>query len=297
MRAPIFHCFRLLCSIFRVGRFALPILCLVATSLHASENPLNIELVSEVTSIQPGKPFHVALHLQHPEGYHSYWKFTGIVGVPTSIEWRLPNGWKADPINWPAPERVLMFDIKAQGFHGDVVLPILITPPQDAAAVGQRVTLEGKASWMCCGRSCHPGFKELSLELPVSAEAPQTDTHWKTEISKSLANVPKPSSDWTTEAKMKDKQIELKIQPITDKAKQQLAAIKDVTFFTEDGLVDPNQPEALVKDGSGITLLQTISEYAPKVLPERFTGILQTPQCWLPDGVAKSITISPKLTP
>jgi len=280
----------------RAGSFALPILWLAATSLTASENPLNIELVSEVTSIQPGKPFHVALHLQHPEGYHSYWKFTGIVGVPTSIEWRLPNGWKADPINWPAPERVLMFDIKAQGFHGDVVLPILITPPQDAA-LGQRVTLEGKASWMCCGRSCHPGFKELRLELPVTTEAPQTDAPWKTEISKSLANVPQPSSDWTTEAKVIGKQIELKIQPTTDKAKQQLAAIKAVTFFTEDGLVDPNQPETLVKDGSGITLLQTMSEYAPKVLPERFMGILQSPQGWLPDGVAKSITISPKLTP
>src|SRR6187551_155684 len=49
--------------------------------------PLSIELVSEVTSIQPGTPFYVGLHLKHQEHYHTYWKFPGIVGVPTDMAW------------------------------------------------------------------------------------------------------------------------------------------------------------------------------------------------------------------
>ena len=51
----------------------------------AMENPLRIDLVSSTTSIQPGTPFRVGLHLQHPRGYHTYWKFPGIVGVPLNI--------------------------------------------------------------------------------------------------------------------------------------------------------------------------------------------------------------------
>jgi DsbC/DsbD-like thiol-disulfide interchange protein len=147
-------------------------------SFAASDNPLQIELVSSVTSIQPGTPFRVGLHLQHPEGYHTYWKYPGIVGVPTNMAWQLPEGWKAEPIEWPAPERVFMFQIKAQGFHGDEVLPIRLTPPSNLKD-GSKVTLKGKATWMCCGRDCNPGFRDMSLELPVSAEAPKADERWE----------------------------------------------------------------------------------------------------------------------
>ncbi len=281
---------------FNVGRSALMLLLFLASPLYAGENPLKIELVSEVTSIQPGTPFHAALHLQHPPGYHTYWKFTGIVGIPTGIVWRLPSGWKADAIDWPAPERVFMFDIKAQGFHGEVFLPMLITPPKDLT-IGQKVKLEGKASWMCCGRDCNPGFKELTLELPVTAEAPQADAHWSQQISHSLANVAKPSADWACSAKKQGKQMELIIQPLTEKAKEQFKSIKDITFFTEDGLIDPNEPSSLTKTERDFTLLQTLSEYAPKPFPKELQGILQTPQGWLPEGAPKSIRISVPLLP
>src|SRR5262245_53837871 len=73
--------------------------------LPGADNPLKIELVSEVTSIVPGKPFYVGLHLQHQPGDHTYWRFPGIVGVPTGIKWELPEGFKAGPIEWPEPQR------------------------------------------------------------------------------------------------------------------------------------------------------------------------------------------------
>ena len=263
--------------------------------VSAADNPLRIALVSEVTSIQPGQPFHVGLHLQHPRGYHTYWKFTGIVGVPTSIEWKLPKGWKADEIEWPEPERVFMYEIKAQGFHEEKLLPIRITPPKNLQA-GQAVKLEGKATWMCCGRDCNPGFKDLSIELPVSAEIAPHNNHWSKQFAQSLASVPRPCADWTCAAQRKGEQIVLHIKPSTDAAKQQFSKIKDLTFFTDDGLVDPNKPESLTKTDNEIVLTQTISEYAPKPLPDKVTGILQSPQGWLADGKPKSITISVPLT-
>src|SRR5215212_269957 len=109
---------------------------------HSSfAEPLSIELISEVTSIQPGTSFYVGLHLKHQEHYHTYWKFPGIVGVPTDMAWKLPPGWKAGPIEWPAPERVMMFQIKAQGYHGEVLLPMKVTPPNDLQS-GAKITLE-----------------------------------------------------------------------------------------------------------------------------------------------------------
>ena len=257
----------------------------------AAENPLSIELVSEVTSIQPGKPFYVGLHLEHPRGYHTYWKYTGIVGIPTAMEWRLPKGWKAEPIEWPEPERVFMFQIKAQGLHGEKLLPIRITPPRHLQP-GKVVKLEGKSRWMCCGRDCNPGFKEVSIELPVSDGEAVRDGRWAKMFDESRASVAKESSDWEVAATHKGGEIVLRIKPVTAEAKVHFSSVKSVTFFTEDGLIDPNKPESLSRGEGEIVLTQTVSEYFHKPLPKRVVGILQTPEGWLQSGKPKSIHIA-----
>jgi thiol:disulfide interchange protein DsbD len=260
----------------------------------AAENPLRVKLVSESTSIQPGKPFYVGLHLQHPPGYHTYWKFPGIVGIPTGITWNLPEGWKAGDIEWPEPERVLMFQIKAQGFHGEKLLPIRITPPGNLRP-GATARLEGKARWMCCGRECNPGFQDLSIDLPISAEATPEDRRWSPIFAESLAAVAQTSPEWTTETARTGGEITLRVKPASAQAKLHLPRIKEVTFFTEDGVIDPNKPGFVTNDGGEIVITQTISEYAPKPLPGQIAGILQTPQGWLPDGMPKSIRIATPL--
>ena len=207
------------------------------------------------------------------------------------MKWNLPKGWKAGAIEWPEPERVMMFQIQAQGFHGEKLLPIQITPPGNLQP-GQTVKLEGTASWMCCGRDCNPGFKDLSIELPVSNEPTAPDRKWSERFTESFASIAKASDDWVIEAERKKGEVVLRIKPATDVARLQLRAIKDVTFFTEDGLIDPNKPESLRKNEREMTLTQTISEFAPKPMPRQVLGILQTPQGWLGGGKPKSIRVA-----
>jgi len=285
-RTPLRH------SSFVIRHFSslIALCCACAYSISAADNPLKINLVSEVTSIAPGKPFYVGLHLQHPRGYHTYWKFPGIVGVPTGLEWNLPAGWSAEKIEWPAPERVMMFQIKAQGFHGENLLPVKITPLKNLAA-GTTVTLQGKASWMCCGRECNPGFKDLSLTLPVSAEEPVQDKKMKSLFAEARSLIAAPLQDWTVEASRKESSVILQIKPQTDGARKQLARIREVSFFTEDGLTDPNKCETFTKDAEGITLSIAISEHAPKPLPKKCIGIIQTPQGWLAGGSPNSMSL------
>jgi DsbC/DsbD-like thiol-disulfide interchange protein len=178
------------------------------SSVHAA--PLSIELVSEVTSIQPGTPFYVGLHLKHQEHYHTYWKFPGIVGVPTDMAWKLPAGWKAGPIEWPAPERVMMFQIKAQGYHGEVLLPMKITPPKELA-VGGKVTLQGKATWMCCGLDCNPGFADLSISLPVETTPRPPDAQWEGLFTKARAGRPMPLKGFEATATRTGEQVTLRL--------------------------------------------------------------------------------------
>ena len=267
----------------------------IGSFLRAEENPLKIDLISSVTSVQPGVPFRVGLHLQHPRGYHTYWKFPGIVGVPTNIDWKLPSGWKASPIEWPAPERVFMFQIKAQGFEEEVVLPIVLTPPKKLD-VGGTVELKGKATWMACARTCHPGFKDLSLSLPVSAQSPAVDRKWAELFQAAAAAVATPCDQWKVTASTDGKELVMVVSPQSAEAAKQLRRIKSITFFTDDGIIDPNKPENLKVADDSLTLTQTISEYAPKPLPKRLHGILQCAKGWLADGQIKNFTVDVPLS-
>jgi len=266
----------------RLCALAALVFCISAFSALADENPLHIELVSGVTAIRPGQPFDVALHLQHPAGYHTYWKFPGIVGVPTGIEWNLPKGFTADPIEWPAPQRVMMFTVIAQGFEGECVLPIRIHPPADLAPGGQ-IELKGKASWMCCGNDCNPGFKDLAISLPVARDGGPLEP-WAGRIAAARLAQAAPLQGWKAIATREKDYVTLRLSPISAAAVRQLAQLKQVRFFTEDGLTDPNQGETCKKDAQGFTLRLAISEHAPQPPPQDLIGIVSAPSGFLPDG-------------
>jgi thiol:disulfide interchange protein DsbD len=238
--------------------------------------PLSIELVSEVTSVQPGTPFYVGLHLKHQEHYHTYWKLPGIVGVPTNMEWKLPPGWKADSIEWPAPERVMMFRIKAQGYHGEVLLPIKLTPPPDLAP-GTNVTLEGKATWMCCGLDCNPGFTDLSITLPVAEFPRPANATNEALFQKARANMPQALAGYDAKASREGDRVTLRVTPKEGIAP--LAADMSGIFFTEDGYINADSPQVFRKDGESLVVELGVSTYFTDPAPADLRGIL-----WLKDG-------------
>ena len=101
---------------------------LALASAEQETQGADLKFVAAVSAIQPGVPFTVALHIRHEEGFHTYWKAPGIVGLPTMIEWKLPPGFSAGPIEWPSPELVDMASHPAHGYHRDVLLLTKKTP-------------------------------------------------------------------------------------------------------------------------------------------------------------------------
>ncbi|MBX7208785.1 MAG: hypothetical protein K1X78_10765 [Verrucomicrobiaceae bacterium] len=271
-------------------------LLLAAQHCHA-DTPLEVTLVSEVTSIQPGRPFYAGLHLHHGPAYHSYWKYPGIVGVPTGVTWKLPRGFEAGEIEWPEPEPVLMFKIKAQGFERDVVLPVKITPPANLKP-GEVVKLEGKASWMSCARTCHPGFTDISLSLPVSNDAPAFDEKWRPAFEKERSLAARPSDAWQTAATESGMTVVLTVTPVRSGARKFTAdQTQKIIFFTEDGWIDSDKPQVirLNADGSIAITLTRSDIYLGKEPPRTLAGLLQSRDGWLNDGKLASLSISPTI--
>jgi thiol:disulfide interchange protein DsbD len=112
---------------------------------------------------------HVAwlgVRMVHRAGWHTYWKNPGDSGMPTTIEWQLPEGWSANPIDWPAPTRLQAGPLASYGYTGTLVLPVMLFAPRDWAA-GSPAHFAANVSWLACAEVCIPEHAHLELDLPA----------------------------------------------------------------------------------------------------------------------------------
>lgn len=158
-----------------------------AQSVVTTDN-VRAELVSEMATVKPGEPFWVALRQTIRPKWHTYWKNPGDSGLPTEIRWTLPDGVKADPIVWPAPELFNIGGIINYGFHDDVLLLVKITPPANLA--GPTLPLAAEAEWLVCEDVCIPEQGKFALDLPVGPASKPADGGTRALFDKARRSVP-----------------------------------------------------------------------------------------------------------
>lgn len=128
------------------------------------------ELLSDVSAIQPGKPFWLGVRLSIDPGWHVYWKNPGDSGIPTRVRFTLPDGFTADAMQFPTPSRfVLPGDIVIFGYENSVMLLTKVTPPQNLPA-GFQGQFQAAVDWLVCSDVCIPGKAGVSLSLGSSAQ-------------------------------------------------------------------------------------------------------------------------------
>lgn len=142
------------------------LLALCCTAL-ADKVQSTVTWIPEVTSVAPGNPFTVALALEHPEAWHSYYLQSGGVELPPSIVWKFPEGAKAGAIQWPVPEVKEGFSGKSFVYSGRPVFLVEITPPSTLVE-GDTFTFSATANWQICANSCIDEEASFSINLPVS---------------------------------------------------------------------------------------------------------------------------------
>lgn len=157
------------------------------------------ELVTEVVSIRPGEAFAVALRIRLDPGWHTYWQNPGDAGQPASMEWTLPNGFRAGEFQWPYPSVVEASSVVSYGYHDEVLLLTEVTPPQFMTAE-ENVTLRGRARWLVCSNICLPATAELDARLPVRIDPPRPHEDWSLAFSEVRKLLPVNSDEWTVDA-------------------------------------------------------------------------------------------------
>ena len=157
-----------------------------------AESATQVELWSDSSTTRPGSTITAAIRIQVADGWHIYWRNPGDeVGLKTRVEWTIPPGITAGPIQWPAPEKTTEKEFDTLTYSGSVMLlvPIEISTNQTSGPW----TLKAKVKWLECQEECVPGsaWVETSISVGSTVEA---STH-AADIQAARQRVPRPVAD------------------------------------------------------------------------------------------------------
>lgn len=273
-------------------RFLVCLLIGLGALATAAQAQVKASLVAADTSIQPGKAITVALRLEHQPHWHTYWLNPG-TGLATALNWKLPAGWTASDIRWPAPK--LLKDrtggIIGNGYEDDLLLPVTLTPPANLTP-GETITLNVHAEWLMCEDVCMPGEAELSLNLPVSAGPASPDATFGPRLNAVVAGLPRALDPWKVSASKTGDKITLVVTPVGPAAHKPA----QLHFFADDNLVAYDKPQTVKEDGQGgYVLTLAVSPDLPADTAQ-LAGVLISNNGWLTDGALRGLRVDVPFT-
>ena len=149
---------------------------------------VEVELVADRDSVRAGEPFKIGLKIRHDPHWHTYWRNPGDSGLPTIFELKMPEGFKAGPIQWPAPGRIKVGPLTNFGYEGEILLPVLVNPPAEPGS--GPLNFSTQAQWLVCKDVCIPGEAALNLTLPVARSAAPRPSGWSSLFESMAARTP-----------------------------------------------------------------------------------------------------------
>ena len=243
------------------------------------------ELVTDKSGAQPGKPALVGLKLRMEPQWHTYWKNPGDSGLPTKIQWLLPEGWKAGEIQWPYPNPLPVGPLMNYGYEDEVVLLAELTPPESAAPGS--LPIKARAEWLVCKDVCIPEKGELDRVLAVSPAEPSANPRWQAHIERARNQLPVDVAGWKYESALRGKSLVVRMT-----APEGAAPPAKAAFFPErEGVIEPAAPQKVTRDARAITIEMKLAEPVPAGLTS-VKGVAVSDGGWTGSNGRKAINVT-----
>ena len=166
---------------------------LVTTSLAQEvPTPVKVKLVSNIYTVKPGDSFKIGVLLDIDPGWHIYWKYPGETGLPTKLEFSVPDGYQVAEVMWPVPS-VYNKDNggKDFGYDNSVLLWADIKVPSNVQ-IDKSIKIETQISWISCKEICIPGKENLVYDATVSEQTKLAGedlfSKWQNYLPQSIGN-------------------------------------------------------------------------------------------------------------
>ena len=238
------------------------------------------QFIAETDTPAAGSSVSLAIRMTPEPGWHGYWKNPGDSGMEPSVQWTLPAGAVAGPLEYPVPGRLIVGGLMNYVYEGPYALLLKLEVP-DGLAPGTPLPIRGKFDYLVCTKEvCVPESADLALDLSVGA--PGTAPARRAAFDGFRQALPKPLS---SEARFEwsDGRFRLLIPlPAT-------AGEEDPYFFPlTDGAIAYAAQQQVIRNGDALI----VETQAGGQQPSAVDGVLR-----LGDGYGLSLTAQPGAVP
>jgi thiol:disulfide interchange protein len=222
---------------------------------------IEAELVADVSAVVPGQSFRAGLRLLPEYGWHTYWINPGDSGLPTTLDWHLPQGLNSGEIDWPFPQALPIGHLVNYGYEGEHLLPVTIDVA-DSLQPGTRVTLTVDAAWLVCEEICIPGDARLALDLEVVADAGDQASRHADLFSHTEQRIPE-SVNWPARFNTEGNSLSVQVVP------EDIGIERDWAFFAiTENLVEHAEAPMIVAENGQVLISQPLSPWMTGVPAE-----------------------------
>jgi DsbC/DsbD-like thiol-disulfide interchange protein len=120
-----------------------------------------VRLIAGARPAGRGAPLRAGIEIRLGQGWHTYWRYPGDAGVPPHFDFAGSRNVKAVDVLWPAPRRLSEAGLNTIGYDRDVILPLRVTPLEEA----KPVTLQIRLDYAICEKLCVPAQTKAELAL------------------------------------------------------------------------------------------------------------------------------------
>ena len=153
---------------------------------------------------KPGETLWAGLEMKIPAHWHTYWRYSGDAGMPTTVTWTLPDGVSAGDIAWPLPTKTILKpgDIIVCTYSYENRVVLLVPIKLDPGIKPGSLKLQTSVVWLECldEGGCVPGKSELTGRLTIGPkDKPSGDAdlieHWRARLPQTNA-APAATARW-----------------------------------------------------------------------------------------------------
>jgi len=145
-----------------------------AADTSSADGPhVHVQLAIPQDQLYPGGANAAGLYFKLEPGWHVYWKNAGDAGEPPHIQWTLPAGVTAGPMQFPAPKRLPVGPLMDFGYENEVLFPLTFAVAPTVK--DGRALIDAHVDWLVCREVCIPGKAELKATLQLSSGKPPVE--------------------------------------------------------------------------------------------------------------------------
>ncbi len=183
-------------------RFYLLICLLFMPLAYAKQGPVEFDPVADVATAQlissadgvnGASTLLLGLKIELKDEWKTYWRNPGLAGAPPTIDWQGSENLADVDWRWPAPTRMMVYDVETYGYKHEVVYPLRlkVKDPQQA------LSLKAKTTLLVCREVCIRAQVPLTLDLP--AQGAPVDHKSNTILQKFVSAEPLPITETQAE--------------------------------------------------------------------------------------------------